>query len=118
FLIELTNKKGVSRMLKKFAQSKLSKPLIPSYIKTFHINTEEMLEDVRSFNSLHELFIRKLKSGARPLSAEPNSLVSPVDGVIEEMGAITRDKQFTVKQKLYSVEEMIGRSEIVNRYIG
>ncbi len=34
------------------------------------------------------------------------------------MGAITRDKQFTVKQKLYSVEEMIGRSEIVNRYIG
>ncbi|MCJ2147149.1 phosphatidylserine decarboxylase [Bacillus sp. B19-2] len=118
FLIELTNKKGVSRMLKKFAQSKLSKPLIPSYIKTFHINTEEMLEDVRSFNSLHELFIRKLKSGARPLPADPNSLVSPVDGVIEEMGAITRDKQFTVKQKLYSVEEMIGRSEIVNRYIG
>ncbi len=53
-------------MLKKFAQSKLSKPLIPSYIKTFHINTEEMQEDVRSFNSLHELFIRKLKSGARP----------------------------------------------------
>ncbi|MFC1286029.1 phosphatidylserine decarboxylase [Bacillus paralicheniformis] len=118
FLIELTNKKGVSRMLKKFAQSKLSKPLIPSYIKTFHINTEEMLEDVRSFNSLHELFIRKLKSGARPLPADQNSLVSPVDGVIEEMGAITRDKQFTVKQKLYSVEEMIGRSEIVNRYIG
>ncbi|RCK12597.1 hypothetical protein DT075_09995 [Bacillus licheniformis] len=67
------------------SQSKLSKPLIPSYIKTFHINTEEMLEDVRSFNSLHELFIRKLKSGARPLPADPNSLVSPVDGVIEEL---------------------------------
>ncbi|MEC1262198.1 phosphatidylserine decarboxylase [Bacillus swezeyi] len=118
FLIELTNKKGMSRALKKFAQSKLSKPLISSYIKTFHINTEEMLEDAGSFNSLHELFIRKLKNGARPLPADPNSLVSPVDGVIEEMGTISSDKQFIVKNKPYSLEEMIGRDEVTGRYLG
>ncbi|MFN2744067.1 MULTISPECIES: phosphatidylserine decarboxylase [Bacillus] len=117
-LIELTNKKKVSTALKRFAQSKLSKPLIPSYIKTFRINTEEMLEDVGSFNSLHELFIRKLKNGVRPLPSDPNSLISPVDGVVEEWGTISSDKQFIVKNKPYSLEEMIDRDEVASRYIG
>ncbi|ASB90564.1 phosphatidylserine decarboxylase [Bacillus sonorensis] len=117
-LIELTNKKGISQALKKFAQSKLSKPLIRPYIQAFRINTEEMLEDARSFNSLHELFIRKLKDGVRPLPSAPDCLISPVDGVIEEMGAITSDKRFFVKNKPYSIEEMIGSDEVVNRYLG
>ncbi|ATH92966.1 MULTISPECIES: phosphatidylserine decarboxylase [Bacillus] len=117
-LIELTNKKGVSRALKKFAQSKLSKPLIRPYMKTFQINTEEMLEDVSSFNSLHELFIRRLKDGARPIPSVPDCLISPVDGVIEEMGTVSADKQFIVKHKPYSLEEMIGNDAIANRYLG
>ncbi|MEC3606168.1 phosphatidylserine decarboxylase [Bacillus glycinifermentans] len=117
-LIELTNKKGMSRALKKFAQSKLSKPLIRPYMKAFQINTEEMLEDVSSFNSLHELFIRRLKDGARPLPSVPDCLISPVDGVIEEMGTISADKQFIVKHKPYSLEEMVGKDEIANRYLG
>ncbi|MDA1476236.1 phosphatidylserine decarboxylase [Bacillus changyiensis] len=116
FLIELTNRRIISLALKKFAQSKLSKPLIRSYIKTFHLNTEEMLEDVHSFNSLHELFIRKLKNEARPLSSGFDNLISPVDGMIEEIGKISAEKQFIVKNKPYSLEEMIGHSELVNRY--
>ncbi|MBS4173614.1 phosphatidylserine decarboxylase [Bacillus sp. FJAT-49736] len=118
FLIELTNHKFTSHLLKKFAQSKWSRALIPSYAKVYRINQAEMLNDIHSYENLHEFFTRRLKKGARIIDKESNTIISPVDGVLEDYGVVEPEKIITVKGKQYSIKEMIGEEERIAKYIG
>lgn len=117
-LIELTNHKFTSQLLKNFAESKWSKVLIPSYAKIYHINQTEMQYDIHSYDNLHEFFTRKLKPGARQFINDRNIITSPVDGVLEDSGIIEADKMITVKGKQYSIKEMIGDDDRIKKYIG
>src|SRR5215813_11239705 len=40
------------------------------------------------FASLHDCFIRELKQGSRPVDQDPNTLISPCDGIVGACGAI------------------------------
>ena len=60
-MIELTNGRFTSYILRKFAQSRLSSIIIPSYAKVFQINQDEMEKGLKEYRTLHELFTRKLK---------------------------------------------------------
>jgi len=117
-LIELTNRKFTSSLLKKFAQSKWSKFLIPSYAKIYQINQEEMLHDINKYENLHEFFTRKLKPGVRRFVNDPKVITCPVDGVLEDYGIVEADKIITVKGKQYSILEMIGDEKRIKKYIG
>lgn len=118
FLIELTNHQFSSKCIKKFAQSKISRPFISSYAKVYKINQHEMLQDLHTYSTLHELFTRKLKPNARKISVDHKAIISPVDGVIEDAGEITADKHIKVKGKIYSLQEMIGEEKKIDKYIG
>ncbi|PKR85144.1 phosphatidylserine decarboxylase [Heyndrickxia camelliae] len=117
-LIELTNHKFTSALLKKFSQSKISKFLIPSYAKVYNINQEEMLYDIDTYENLHEFFTRKLKPGVRSFVNDEKVITSPVDGVLEDYGIVESDKIITVKGKQYSILEMIGDEHRIKKYIG
>lgn len=116
-MIELTNGKLTSGLLKRFATSKASRRMIPSYAKKFKINQSEMKKPLNEYGNLHELFIRELKPGARNIHSEPNTVVSPVDGIIEDIGKIESTKNITVKGKVYSIEEMLDNHSILEKYI-
>lgn len=118
FFIELTNHKLTSNLLMRFSQSKLSKLVIPSYSKVYKLNWMEVEGNQKDFGTLHELFVRKLKQGARPIEEGENIVCSPVDAVYEESGMISADANITVKGKNYSIEEMIGDRDILQKYIG
>lgn len=115
-MIELTNGRLTSSLLKKFAQSKASKRVIPSFAKTYKINLDEMEREIGEFESLHEFFIRRLKSGKRNIDNDAVSIVSPVDAVIEHLGVIHADSSITVKGKVYSIAEMLGSREAAQKY--
>ena len=115
-MIELTNGKITSGALKKFAHSKASRFIVPSFSKVYQINENEMEKSIRDFPTLHDFFTRKLKSGARVVDTEPNSVVSPVDAVIEDIGIIDPEHIITVKGKQYSIGEMLGSKEKAEKY--
>lgn len=117
FFIELTNGKWTSLLLKKFAQSRLSRVLIPSFAKVYRINLDEMAQPLTEFPTLHDFFIRKLRDEARPIHNETNSVVSPVDAVIEDIGKITADMMLPIKGKNYSLKDMLGSVEKGEFYI-
>ncbi len=118
FLIELTNHKLTSKLLMKFSQSSLSKSIIPSYSKAYKLNWSEVERNQKDFGTLHELFIRKLKQGTRPIQEGEHVVCSPVDAVYEESGTIAADASITVKGKDYSIEEMLGDHDVLQKYIG
>jgi phosphatidylserine decarboxylase len=116
--IELTNGRFTSYILRKFAQSRLSAFIIPSYARVFQIQQEEMEKELKSYRTLHELFTRRLQEGKRPIDAEPRSVVSPVDGVLEDYGPIKEEKEFIIKEKRYSIIDMLGNEKNAEPYKG
>ncbi|MFD1781212.1 phosphatidylserine decarboxylase [Fredinandcohnia salidurans] len=118
FFIELTNHRFSSAILKKFSQSRVSAILIPSYAKIYKINQAEMEKNLTEFSTLHDLFIRRLRKESRQIDQTENTVISPVDAVIEETGIITASKEMIVKGKHYHVAEMLGDEESLTKYIG
>ncbi|MCJ8006908.1 phosphatidylserine decarboxylase [Lederbergia wuyishanensis] len=115
-LIELTNGPFTAHLIKKFTQSKLSRHLIKSYAKFYRINLDEMLEDINSYANLHTFFTRKLKENIRAIDENEDSVISPVDGVLEDIGEIDSNSVIYVKNKTYSISEMLGSSERAGKY--
>ena len=115
--IELTNNKFLSYLLMHFARSRWSKIIIPLYSKVYQLEWKDVEKDKTDFQSLHELFTRELKAGVRPICSHENSVVSPVDAVLENYGTITEDKNILVKGKTYSIEEMLGNEKVLPKYI-
>ncbi len=62
-------------------------------------------EDYATFN---DFFTRALKAGARPLAVDKSSLLSPVDGTVSQLGAITDGRIVQAKGHHYSVTELLG----------
>ncbi|MCM3705240.1 MULTISPECIES: phosphatidylserine decarboxylase [Cytobacillus] len=116
-LIELTNGKWTSGILQKFAQSNLSRRVIPSFSRIYNINESEMEKNLHEYPTLHEFFIRRLKADARVTDESPDSAVSPVDAVIEDIGDIRENRIITVKGKNYSISEMLGANK-AGKYAG
>lgn len=115
-LIELTNGKWSSVLLSRFAQSKASRFLIPSFAKVYKINLNEMAHPIHEFSTLHDFFIRKLHIDAREIDKAENAVVSPVDAVLEDMGEITSELSLNVKGKQYSLLDMLGSEEKAQQY--
>lgn len=115
--IELTNHRFSSMAVKRFASSKMSKRFIPSFANVYKINLDEMKDDITTFPTLQQFFIRSLKSDVRPVDIAADSVVSPVDAVVEKMGAITNDLQMTVKGIEYSIEEMLSDEGLAPKYM-
>ncbi len=78
-------------------------------IKKFNINTAEAVsknyDDYPHFNAF---FTRALKPSARPIDQTANSLVSPVDGVISQLGKIDHDAILQAKGHHYTIKELLA----------
>ncbi len=72
---------------------------------------------MHEYETLQQLFVRSLKEGLRPIDEHPDSVVSPVDAVIEDVGIITDKKEIIVKGKTYSIREMLGDDHIAEKYL-
>ena len=117
-LVELSNGKISSVILKKFSTAKISKTLIPSYIKFYDINTKEVSNNIKEFKSLHQFFVRTLKEDVRPIEQGDDIFTSPVDAKIESFGEVTSDMTFIVKEKHYSLHDLLGNDEMARKYQG
>lgn len=71
---------------------------------------------VSEYSHLHDLFIRTLKPGARPIDPDARSVISPVDGAIAQAGQLEKKTCFYVKGQRYNIVEMLGSQEAAARY--
>ncbi|MEO2074537.1 MAG: phosphatidylserine decarboxylase [Bacillus sp. (in: firmicutes)] len=116
-MIELTNGKWTSSMLRRFARSRASRFVVPSFAKIYQLNEAEMEKRVTDYPTLHDLFVRTLKQGTRVIDKNEDSVVSPVDAVIEDIGPIKETSEIVVKGKTYSIEEMLGDPAVLTKYL-
>jgi phosphatidylserine decarboxylase len=116
-LIELTNGKWTSVILKRFARSGVSRFMVPTFAKIYQLNQDDIEQPLHKFPTLHDLFIRTLKQGVRPIDQNSDAVVSPVDAVIEDVGSINENSEILVKGKVYAIEEMLGSNDLLEKYL-
>lgn len=81
--------------------------LIRNFIKDYGVNMSEAREEsIDSYSCFNDFFIRHLKPECRPVSDA--GIVSPVDGAISEIGAITAGKMLQAKGRDYTVSELLA----------
>jgi phosphatidylserine decarboxylase len=60
------------------------------------------------YPSLGAFFVRRLKSGARALDADPGFLLAPCDGTVQAIGTIESGALLQAKGMSYTLEELLG----------
>ena len=68
------------------------------------------------FKSLHDCFTRELKDGLRPFDPDPAIVTSPSDAIIGAHGAIEDTELFQIKGANYSLKDLLGDDEAVERH--
>ena len=81
---------------------------ISRFAKFYHVNLEEMDGEIRDFETFNEFFSRPLKPNARPIDADGDSVVFPVDGKVSQFGDLRTELLLQAKGHYFSTETLLG----------
>ncbi|MXQ54374.1 archaetidylserine decarboxylase [Shimazuella alba] len=108
FFWKITPKNVLSRLVGNIAKKPFSRHFIPFYIKKFQIDLNPVKKQVGQFDNLLDFFVRELHDEARPIDPNPNLVVSPVDGVITQIGKIDEGTLIQAKGISYHVNDLLA----------
>jgi phosphatidylserine decarboxylase len=86
-----------------------SKKKIEPFIEKYNINVDEIENNVSTFPTFNDFFIRKLKEGARMIDRHPSHLMSPSDSRVLVYN-ITKDLAIPVKGRNVSLRKLLSNS--------
>jgi len=101
----------LSRLAGRLAASQrpwLRDRLIRRFVAAYDVDLGEAARGIGQFASFNDFFARELKRGARPLADAGAFILSPADGAISQLGAITAGRIVQAKGRDYSVAELLG----------
>lgn len=105
--LSMVPKNALSRAAGRFSRSGLSKAMVPWFAKRYRLNLDEAVVPDAGFATLHQLFTRALKPGARPV--DPDAvLVSPSDSVLAQGGDVVDGTLIQAKGRAFSLAKMLG----------
>ena len=114
FLIfqHLVPQHALSRVVGAIAVSRLAflkTPFINWFAKRYEVNLDEAkCSDLSQFKSFNDFFTRELKPGMRPIDKDENSVVSPADGAINQLGNITNGTLLQAKGRHFNLVSLLG----------
>ncbi|MCE0850130.1 archaetidylserine decarboxylase [Pseudomonas asiatica] len=103
---------GLSRLAGYAAECRarwLRERLITWFIKRYQVDMQAAeLAHPDQYEHFNAFFTRALKPGTRPLDADAESVVSPVDGAISQIGTISDGQLFQAKGHTCNLVELLG----------
>lgn len=114
-LVRLLASPAVSEMAGAFLDSRLSRALIPWFIRSHSIDMADY--ERREYGSYNDFFTRRLAPGARRLDSCPSALVSPCDGRLT-VYPVDNQCEFTIKHTRYTVQSLLRDYRLAAGYAG
>ena len=106
---------AVSDICGKFLSTRLSRRIIPSFVKKNHIDLG--IYEKQEFDSYNAFFTRKIKAEQRPINEQKNILISPSDGKVTAY-PITQKGRFWIKHTQYTAAQLLKDERLAERYMG
>ena len=105
----------LSRLVGKIADSTtpwIKNTFITQFAKKYRVNmSEALIEEPTVYPTFNAFFTRALKEDARPIDSSANSVVSPADGAISQIGSIDHGRIFQAKGRGYGLSTLLGGYE-------
>ncbi|MGB5695510.1 MAG: archaetidylserine decarboxylase [Polyangiales bacterium] len=115
-------RKRLSRALGRLAASRAPRPVldavVAAFVRIYDVDLSEVDVPPSGFRTFDDFFARRLVPGCRPIDPDPEALVSPADGRIEDLGEISALGELTVKGQSYSTAALLGDPEAAAAYEG
>jgi phosphatidylserine decarboxylase len=103
---------GISRLVLAATRSRspaFKNALIRLFVRGFRPDmSDAVITDPTAYGSFNEFFTRALRDGARPIDADPQAIVSPVDGTVSEAGPLTEDRLMQAKGHDYTLKALLA----------
>lgn len=111
----------LSRGLGALADTPIPGPMRNTVLGTFAravgIDVSEAERPLSEYPSVNAFFVRRLRPGARSWPAEPG-LTSPVDGIVGQVGLVSRGRLIQAKGLDYSAGDLLGAADEAERFEG
>ncbi len=86
-------------------------------VKQYKVNVAEAEQtDLNAFPSFNAFFTRSLKRGVRPVAQGNDVVVSPVDGVISQIGVIEQGQIVQAKGHNYSIKSLLADDSLAQKF--
>lgn len=114
---------ALSRLVHRIARSRLpglKNRLIGGFVRGFRPDMGDAVEpDPHRYASFNDFFTRALKSGARRVDTDPGVVVSPVDGIVSQIGSLEAGRLLQAKNRYYALADLMGgESKWTERFAG
>lgn len=99
-------------------RSRASRRKIVPFIEAFQLDVSEFLRPPDYFESFDAFFYRQLKPEARPVDADPASVVFPADGRHLGFADSARIGQVFVKGQRFALAALLGEAALAEKFHG
>ncbi len=111
---------ALSRMVGKLTHCKIpwvKNLLIRLFVLRFDIDvTEAANKEPAAYSCFNDFFTRALKPGVRPVATEKDTIVSPVDGTVSQIGSLTSQWLIQAKGRDYSASTLLGDQTLAKQF--
>lgn len=120
--LRLLPRKRLSRALGRIAATPTPSPalrhVIDLYVRAYDLDLSEAEIPPGGYRTFDEFFTRRLKPGARPIEGGEETIVSPADGKVEDVGPIEPGALLHVKGQEYEIGDLLGDPADAERFAG
>ena len=120
--VRVLPRKRLSRSLGRLTSARAPQALVDAavaaFVRVYDVDLSQVDMPEAGFRTFDDFFTRRLVAGARQIDPDPSALVSPADGRIEDMGAISADGELIVKGQPYTAAALLGDSDAAREYEG
>ena len=110
---QLTLSKGLGVLASCEKPQWLKEKILAWYVRHYQVDMSAAENpELSNYKHFNDFFTRKLKVHARPINADDNVIVSPVDGAISQIGNIQDDALIQAKGKTFSLSALLGDSTV------
>ena len=123
-LLRALPRKHISEAVGRAADTPLPAPvsraLVGLYARAYAVDLSDAAwpNGGGTFPSFDAFFTRALRTGARPTAGLPGDVVSPADGRLDALGAVTTDGVMRVKGQDYGATDLVGDAGEAARFAG
>lgn len=113
---------GLSRAVGRLADlhipARLRRPLLGALTRLLGIDLSDAERPLTEYCTFNELFVRRLRTGARTIPHDAAVLACPVDAIVGRVGTVCAGLALQAKRRTYSIAELINDREEARHYEG
>ena len=104
-VLKIAASRPVSQIAGKYMDSRVSRALIPGFIRKNGIDLSEYQDE--EYACFNDCFCRRIRPELRPICPDPDALIAPCDGLLTVYD-IDNDTVLPIKQSRYTISDLLG----------